>query len=82
MKRVLNLAPEEQIRKSAEIYYYMFHQLFEYFKEDPRPPKAFEERLKKEGLKSWEAFKPKSKAKKLDINFFRRLYDPRNSFTD
>src|SRR3989344_1918005 len=82
VKRVLNLAPEEQIRKSAEIYYYMFHQLFEYFKEDPRPPKAFEERLKKEGLKSWEAFKPKSKAKKLDINFFRRLYDPRNSFTD
>ncbi len=82
VKRVLNLAPEELICKSAEIYFYMFHQLFDYFKEDPRPPKEFYKRVKSEGLKSWEEFKPKSKAKKPDLNFFRRLYDPRNSFTD
>lgn len=82
MKLINNLSPKQLIQKSAEIYHYMFHDLFTYFGEDWQPPKVFKQRLDKEGLKHWNQFKPGLQVKQPDSQFFRKLYDPRNSFTD
>lgn len=76
------LLPQEIIKKGMEVYYFMFRNFFAAYYENAIPPQVCYQRIKEEGLKHWSDFKQKS-AKELmgGKDFFRKLYDPRNSFT-
>lgn len=80
---VKKMKPEELIVKGGEVYYYMLHKFFNYYKEDWRPPETFYFRVKKWGTQYWDQFKPNTSVqKKINNDFFKKLYDPENSFTD
>lgn len=82
VKIINSLSPEKIIRKAIEVYYYMFRNFFNYYKESWTPPKEVEQRLKKVGLKYWQEFALKENYEEPGEDFFKRLYDPRNDFTD
>ena len=82
LEKVGSLSPEELIKKSAEIYYYMFRKFFSFYGEGFSPPKGFEKRLKEEGLKYWMKYKSQEIiSEEPTREFTRRLYDPRADYS-
>ena len=74
------LSPQEIIHRGIEIYYFMFREFFQFYNEDWRPPEKIYQKIEESGLKYWRQFSPKKEGRP-PIEFFRRLYDPRNDFT-
>lgn len=83
LEAVNKFSPEQLIRKGTEVYCYMFHNFFDYYREGYQPPKEFEKRLKQDGLKYWNKYKYQEGANQnMTTKYFKRLYDPRNNYTD
>ena len=78
-KKVNQLTPQEIIKKGAQIYYYSNRNFFNYYKEDWRPSKEVFDRIDDWGLKFWNQYK---NSEKVSVNFFMKLFDPRNDFIE
>lgn len=78
-QKVNKLIPLEIIKKGAEIYYYSNRDFFKYYKEDWRPSREVYDRIDSWGLKFWNQYK---NSEKVSINFFMKLFDPRNDFIE
>jgi len=76
-RKINKLTPLEIIKRGAEIYYYASKDFFKYYKEDWRPSQEVYNRIDNWGLKFWDQYKG---SEKVPINFFIKLFDPRNDF--
>lgn len=74
--KINSMEPIEIIKKGMEICYYRMKPFFEYFNEDWKPPKKLYKKIEAKDLKYWN----RSKDKKPDKKFYRKLFDPRNLF--
>lgn len=77
VKFVDSLSPLEIIEKGAEIYHFMYKEFFDYYQTSWEPTKDILERIKKNGLKYFRIFKNEGKVRP---EFYRKQFDPRNTF--
>lgn len=78
VKKIEELKPYELIWEGAKRYWYLFKDFFAYYDLNHQPPDKIKERIEEQGLKYWERYEPGTK--KPDLDYYRLLYDPRNSF--
>lgn len=78
VEKVEKMRPKEIIWECALKYWQLFEKFFDYYGESCLPPIEIKNRIKESSLKYWTQYQPTSQ--KHDLNYFRRLYNPRNDF--